>query len=189
MVAPSDVGVRAWHRMLRDGVLVPATSAGALAPDITHTATTRALAVSPLVTQRGALTGVAALWVWGCGRGPCPGPLDLAVARGAHPDPPPRTGPQEWRWHTDSAAMTRAHVLAGIAVCSPADALVAALRRADLGLAIELGSEVLRRALCTRVDVDDALGRSHPNGEGRARAAAAWRELRALSFEAAASRP
>lgn len=174
--------------MMRDGVLNPATSEYACAPDVTAEAQLRAQAIAPLVAHRGALTGLAALWVWGCVGGPCPTPLDVAVPRGSHPDPPPRTTARDWGWHTDSSATALALVLSGIGVCSPADAVVAALRTADLGLAIDYSAAALLTRLCTRADVDHALARAHPNARGRARATAAWRELRQLNFEAAALR-
>src|SRR4051812_41855559 len=97
VVDRSRVGVMAFSRLQREGLVHCAFGAWALPRDILSTRPLRAHLLAPLVPAHAWVTGLAALWLEGC-CGPPP-VIDLVTARGAHRTEP-KPGSPSLAFHT-----------------------------------------------------------------------------------------
>lgn len=174
LVYASDVGEPAWARMVRDGVVTPLTRGSGHAADALRSPALRAASVASWVPRRAALSGLAALWVYGWhARRPAPAAIEVAVERGSHPGTPPGVDASAWAFVTDQEAVRSSRVIGGVAVACVGQALGASLARAPLALAIEAAFWARAHGL-----VDDAAVRASlrtiTQGDSRARARSAW---------------
>jgi hypothetical protein len=107
VVDRSRVGVVAFSRLQREGLVHCTFGAWALPTDILSTRAVRAHVLAPLVPAHAWVTGLSALWLEGC-CGPPP-VIDLVTARGAHRTEPKVGSPPlvfhtGKLWGTDPAA-------------------------------------------------------------------------------------
>lgn len=174
LVDRRDVGAAALARMRRDGVLTTLTDNAGVAPDSAPLHVARALALSPWVPRRAAASGLAALWVYGLTREMLlPASVEVVVPRGAHPDPPPGVSACRWGFTTHQAAYAGARPLAGVRIVAPADAVISALRTADLADAMAATYRALARGVVTPHEVCEAFSR-HKRFTQYGRALSAW---------------
>lgn len=179
LIDRAAVGTGAYARMVRDGVVVPLDRHCGHPADIAPSPVVRAAALAHAVTTHGALSGLAALWVYGWRAGwPPPGEIEVAVARGSHPDPPCAFAPGVWRFVTETNARRSARSVGQVRVVSPAHATAAALMRAPLEAAIPAAAWALSQRLVSRESVRSAIA-SGPRGPAARRGQAAWEAVSA----------
>jgi hypothetical protein len=181
LVEAADVGVAAWRRMVREGVITPLTDTSGHARDIRGSSALRAMSVTHAVPQRASLTGLCALWIYGWNADAAgPALIEVTVPRGSHPDAPPGVDASRWSFVTDQIACRTAQLVGGVAVVLPAHAVAGALARAPLAWALESAWWALRVGLVDTATVNSAL---HATGRTRssARARSAWDALCAAS--------
>lgn len=179
-----DVGPVAYARLVRDRAVQPLTTLMALPADVGINATLKAQSLSWAVPKRGVISGLAALWIHGCVPGTAPRHIEIAVPRGAHPDPPSDEFGYVWAAVTEPVAVLASSAWGGIGVTSPAAASVAALRRDDHTDAIPAVCAAISRRLCTVSEIETVVGSHSRRGRGYDRMYSAWRELRALATAA-----
>lgn len=174
LVDRREVGVAALTRMRRDGVLTTLTDDVAIAPDAAPLHLARAIALRPWIPRRAAASGLAALWVYGLTRETLvPALVEVVVPRGAHPDPPTGVPACGWAFTTHQAAYAHARSIAGVRIVAPADAVISALRTADLADAMTATYGALARGVVTPQELCEAVSR-HRTGQEYKRALAAW---------------
>ncbi len=169
VVLQGDVGTAALARMRRDGVLTPLTDHAGVSPGAVPPRAARAIALTAWIPGRAAATGLAALWVHGLtGHALAPAHVEVVVPRGAHPDPPVGIPPCRWTFTTHQAAYSRAHLIAGIRIASPADAAASALRTADLAEAMLAAYGAVTAGLITAEELRAAIS-EQKGTQGRVR--------------------
>ncbi|WP_084078221.1 hypothetical protein [Demequina sp. NBRC 110057] len=170
LVHSADVSPVAFRRMLADGALAPLLPGVARPVDVPESSGVRAAAAACHTHPGLTLTGLGALWVAFGGRAPTS--LDLAARDHRHARSWAPTMPS--RVHSGVGVGTRSG-----AVAAPPEALVDALRWADLGLALPRASRLLAAGLvdaaATLKVLDDLSTRDHT----WRRAWSAWGALRA----------
>ena len=174
LVRKEDVGHAALSRMARDDVVSLLIDGVAVAPDLRQSSAARALALQPMVPRRGAVSGLAALWVCGVTADSlAPTRIVIAVPRGSHPDAPPHTPPSRWAFYTHHEACLRAVSFSGIRVVPVAFAVTCALKRAPLALAFAATVAAVRGGSVTIAQISEAVSREK-DGAGAPRLRSAW---------------
>lgn len=172
------VSAVAFARAVRDGVARALTVREALPADVAASAALRARACAWLVPTGAALSGVSALWIWGLVPGALPRDVEVSVIRGANPScPAARAHGYRWRSVTDSRACTEAQTIGDVRVVSVEHAVVGALRRGELALALPAAMAALDQDPPLRERVETLIGSAPPRGEGALRLASAWKAL------------
>ena len=175
IITPALVGVGAYARLVRDGSLRE-LSTGVAGPHALGTVPyVRALSVAHLVPARGALTGVAALWVHGwAADGPIPVGITIAAQPGVRLSEPAGTL-VAWRAITHEGSVSSSESIAGTAVAHPAAAVATALGHDPLHHAIPAAWWALDVLRVLPHDLERLLPRKGP---ATRRAWSAWRAIR-----------
>ena len=177
LIEPAAVGPGAYARMVRDGLVTPLSARWGHAADVPPSAPLRSAVLAHAVTTHGALSGLAALWVYGWrGDFAPPRETEVAVARGSHPDPPVTVPPGTWRFVTETRARGSARLVGSVRVVAPPHAVAAALMRSPLGTAIPAAMWALTHRMVTEEAVRAALA-SGRRGAAARRGLAAWEAI------------
>ncbi|WP_144268277.1 hypothetical protein [Demequina sp. NBRC 110055] len=167
LIWEAQVGTVAYRRMLRDDIIVPMLPGVARAPDIEDCRGIRAAALATHSRPGLVASGLAALWVH-LGGTP-PETLDLVADEHRHlrswtPSMPSRIHATTYDY--------------GDAVARPADALVDALRWADLGIALPRAFQLVAAGAVDAGLAVRALDRISSHDRSWKRAWSAWGALR-----------
>ena len=181
VVTPAVLGVGAFARLVRDGV-VRELSTGSAAPHVLAALPlVRAASLAHFVPARGALTGLAALWVHGWrSRHPLCTPITIAAPTGVRLSEP-AGALVRWRAVTHDGSLAHSRSLAGVAVADPAAALAMALSHDALADAIPAAWWALRTDSALATQVDKLLPKRGPSAR---RAASAWRAVTTAATDA-----
>lgn len=178
LVDAHAVGPVAYARLVRDGVVVPATRRFALPADVVATPGIRAWCVAPSVPGHTVLSGLAGLWVWHGGQ--WPGEVTVVGKRGLHrtaPDDDPGPSGERVTFHSGLAWRDPATTIGPIAVANPARCCSDALRWDPHRAAIPSVCAVITNGAVPLTAVRHEVSRDNPCGAGYARLREVWRTL------------
>lgn len=174
LVHADELGAVDYARALRDGLLLPLTPGTAAPADIPRTPALRALALSPLVPDRGTVTGLAGLWLEGLT--PFPAAIDVLRREGTHRAPRRLQARARICIHAGDPGPGSTRTSADVTFAAPGRCAVDALRWAPLGPSIAAIWTGMRGGTLTPADVDGALAVTPPD-RSRRRAQSAWQAI------------
>ncbi len=178
LVDSTALGRAGFSRMVRDGVVRPATRRFGLPLDIEVTAGVRACCVAPSVPAHTVLSGAAGLWVWHGGK--WPGELTVVGERGLHRGVADHeSSPLRDRvtFHSGLAWRDGGVRVGPVAVANTARCCVDALRWDGHRNAIPVVVEAVMTGNVSLTDLQVEVGRDDPRGSGYSRLREVWRVL------------
>ncbi|WP_152650638.1 hypothetical protein [Demequina aurantiaca] len=178
LVDAAGFGATCYGRMVRDGVVVPATGRYGLPLDIVATPGLRACCVAPSVPAHTVLSGAAGWWVRHGGA--WPGHVTVVGQRGLHRGVPvPESSPVSDRvtFHSGLAWRDGGLKIGPVAVASDTRCCVDAMRWDSHQGVIPMVVDAVATGKVTLAGLRAEVRRDDARGSGYARLRELWREL------------
>jgi len=178
LIDADAVGSVTYDRLVRDGVVVPATRRFAFPADVNPSPGIRAWCVAPSVPTHTVLSGLAGLWVWHGGS--WPGEVTVVGKRGLHRaavNHHPGPARDRVTFHSGLAWRDPATTLGPIAIASPARCCSDALRWDAHRVAIPVVARTVATGAVPLASIIAEVRRDNLRGAGYARLAQLWRVL------------
>jgi len=180
LVRESDCGAVAYARLVRDKVVLPLLPDVALPRDIPDSPGMRALALAPYLPNHGVLSGLAGLWVHGCGV--APGSLLLVGERGTHRRSTVGVHARHHlNWHAGAAFVEARASFALPDIARAARCAADALRWEEADEAVHRVAEAIEAGMVAAVDVRRVVEGDSDRGRGYLDMVAAWRRVAAVT--------